>query len=48
MQSANIFLGKVQNIVLYIILHYDSYNYHILLLVLQTKFNFYLLLYCYY
>jgi hypothetical protein len=50
------FLGKVQNILLYVILpldhddnditlwFYDSYNNCTLLLILQTKFNFYLII----
>jgi hypothetical protein len=46
--NCRLILGKVQNIVLYVILLYDFYNYYILLLILQTKCNFYLLLYYYY
>jgi hypothetical protein len=41
------FLGKEQNILFYVTLHLDSYNYNILLLALQIKFNFYLLLHYY-
>jgi hypothetical protein len=40
MQNANFFLGKVQYILLNVILHLDSYNYYTLLLILRTKFNF--------